>query len=139
MNKKFFIAWIAVFVVWFAGSYVVHGVLLHGDYAQLSNLFRSEEESMHYFHWMIVAQVMMSGALTWIYSRGIESGSWVGQGIRFGIAVALLTTVPTYIVYYVVEPLPGSTVVRQIVFDGLLTLIIGLVVAFVYRGQPAKS
>ena len=41
MNKKFAIAWLAVFVVWMVGSFIVHGVLLHGDYAKLSTLFRS--------------------------------------------------------------------------------------------------
>ena len=35
MNKKFFIAWIVVFVVWVLGSFVVHGVLLHDDYSHL--------------------------------------------------------------------------------------------------------
>jgi len=29
MSKKFFIAWIVIFVAWFAGSFVVHGQLLH--------------------------------------------------------------------------------------------------------------
>ena len=38
MNKNFLIAWVVLFIVWFAGSYVVHGVLLHDDYAQLANL-----------------------------------------------------------------------------------------------------
>ena len=32
MNKKLIIAWIVVFVAWFFGSFVVHGVLLNPDY-----------------------------------------------------------------------------------------------------------
>jgi len=42
MNKRFFLAWLVVFIAWFIGSFIVHGVLLHADYAQLSNLFRKE-------------------------------------------------------------------------------------------------
>jgi hypothetical protein len=137
VNKKFIIAWIVVFIVWFAGSFVVHGLLLHDDYARLTNLFRSEADSQAFFPLMILAHVILSGALVWIYSRGVETGPWMPQGIRFGVAVALLTVVPTYLIYYVVQPMPGATVVKQIIFDGILTLILGVVVAFMYR-SPAR-
>jgi hypothetical protein len=144
MNKKFFIAWIVIFIAWIvifiawmAGSFVVHGVLLHDDYARLPSLFRPEAEAQHYLPLMILAHVILSGALVWIYSRGVEASPWLPQGIRFGLAVALLTVVPTYTIYYVVQPMPGMTVVKQIVFDGILMLILGLVAAFIYR-PPAR-
>ena len=138
MNKQFLIAWVVIFVAWFLGSYVVHGVLLHDDYARLQNLFRSESEAQAFFPLMILAHVILSGAFVWIYSRGVEAKPWPAQGIRFGFAIALLTVVPTYLIYYVVQPMPGATVAKQIVFDGILMLILGLVAAFVYR-PPAKA
>ena len=133
MDKKFFIAWLVVFVAWFLGSFVVHGVLLHDDYMALQNLFRPEKEAQQYFHWMVLAHVLLSGALTWIYSRGAEPRAWLPQGVRFGVAVALLTVVPTYMIYYVVQPMPGATVVKQVVFDGTLVVLLGVVAAFMYR------
>src|SRR5438034_3869715 len=122
MNKRFFIAWIVIFVAWFAGSFVVHGVLLHDDYSKLSNLFRTEAESQQYFPLMVLAHVLLSGAFVWIYARGAEAKPWLGQGLRFGVAIALLTIVPTYLIYYVVQPMPGVVVAKQIVFDGILLL-----------------
>jgi hypothetical protein len=53
--------------------------------------------------------------------------------VRFGIAVALLLSVPTYLIYYVVQPMPGELAARQVAYDGILNVIVGLVVAFVYR------
>jgi hypothetical protein len=138
MNKKFLIAWVVIFVVWMAGSFVVHGVLLHDDYSKLGNLFRTEADSQRYFPLMILAHVLLSGAFAWIYARGVEAKPWFAQGLRFGIAVALLTIIPTYIIYYVVQPMPGATVAKQIVFDGVLMLILGIVAAFLYR-EPAQS
>ena len=138
MDKRFVIAWVVVFVVWMLGSFVVHGVFLHDDYMRLSSLFRTEADSMQYFPWMIAAHVILAGAFVWIYSRGVEATPWLGQGIRFGIAVALLTIVPTYLIYYAVQPMPMATVVKQIVFDGILTLVLGLVAAFFYRA-PARA
>ena len=135
---KFVVAWIVIFVVWFAGSFVVHGVLLHDDYSKLSNLFRSEAESQAFFPLMILAHIMLSGALVWIYARGAEAKPWLGQGIRFGVAVLFLTVVPTYLIYYVVQPMPGATVAKQIVFDGILILILASVAAFLYRA-PTRT
>lgn len=133
MGKTFFIAWIVIFVAWMAGSFVVHGVLLHDDYMKVPNLFRTEADANQYFPLMILAHVILAGAFTWIYSRGVEATPWLPQGLRFGVAVALLTVVPTYTIYYVVQPMPGLHVVKQIVFDGILMLVLGVIVAFMYR------
>jgi hypothetical protein len=137
MNKKFFIAWLVVFVVWMLGSFVVHGLLLQADYAKLPNLFRPEAESQKYFPLMILAHVIMSGALVWIYARGAEAKPWMAQGVRFGVVIALLTVVPTYMIYYVVQPMPGMHVAKQIIFDGILMVLLGVVVAFLYRSKPS--
>lgn len=135
MRKTFIIAWVVIFVVWMAGSFAIHGQLLGGDYARLAGtLFRTPADSQQYFPLMILAHVIMSGAFVWIYARGVESGkAWIPQGIRFGVAVALLTIVPTYMIYYVVQPTPGALVVKQIVFSGALILILGAIVAWLHR------
>src|ERR1700682_4128663 len=138
MNKRVFIAWGVIFVAWMAGSFVVHGALLHDDYTKLSALFRSEAEARPYFPLMVLAHIVLAGAFVWIYSRGVEAAPWLPQGIRFGLAVALLTIVPTYMIYYVVQPMPGMTVVKQMVFDGILILILGVIAAFIYK-PPART
>jgi uncharacterized protein YqhQ len=137
MNKKFVIAWIVLLVAWFAGSFVVHGVLLRSDYMQLTNLFRVEGEQQKYFPLMFLAHVILSGAFVWIYARGVEAKPWLAQGVRFGVAVALLTIVPTYMIYFVVQPMPGEVVIKQIVFDGILMVILGTIVAWLYRDRAA--
>ncbi len=135
MNKKFFIAWLVMFIAYMAGGFIVHGTLLKDDYAGLPDLFRSDEEAKPYFHLMLIAHVLLAGAFTWIYARGVENKPWLGQGLRFGLAVALLTCVPYYLIYFTVQPMPSGLAVKQIVFDTILTLILGAVVAFLYRGQ----
>ena len=135
MNKQLLIAWVVVFIVWFIGSFVVHGVLLRSDYMQLAGLFRTEDDQQKYFPLMLLAHVILSGAFVWIYARGVEAKPWVAQGARFGVAVALLTIVPTYIIYFVVQPMPAGVVIKQIVFDGILMLILGMVVAWLYRDK----
>jgi len=119
--------------------YLVHGLLLHSDYLQLTGLFRTDGDQQKFFPLMIMAHLILSGAFVWIYARGAESKPWMAQGLRFGIAVALLTTVPTYTVYYVVQPMPGNVVVKQILFDGILMLILGTIAAWLYRDTAAPA
>jgi hypothetical protein len=138
MNRKYLIAWAVIFVAWMAGSYLVHGELLHDDYAKLPNLFRPEAEAQQHFHLMVLAHIIMAGAFVWIYSRGVEAKPWLSQGIRFGIAVAMLGIVPIYMIYYVVQPMPSMTVVKQAIFSGILVTILGALVAFLYR-RPATG
>lgn len=122
-----------LFVAWFIGSFVVHGVLLRPDYLQLTTLFRTEGDEQKYFPLMFLAHAMLSGAFVWIYARGVEAKPWLAQGVRFGVAVALLTVVPTYMIYFVVQPMPGEVVAKQIAFDGALTVLLGMIVAWLYR------
>jgi hypothetical protein len=133
MNKKFIIAWVVLFVAWLLGSFVVHGVLLRSDYMQLTKLFRPEGDEQKYFPLMLLAHVILSGAFVWIYARGVEAKPWLAQGVRFGVAVALLTIVPTYMIYFVVQPMPGGVVIKQVLFDGCVMLILGMLVAWLYR------
>ena len=136
MDKRFFIAWVVVFIAWMVGDMIVHGMLLGPDYRALPNLFRPEADSGKYFPLMILAHVIMAGAFAWIYARGREAKPWAGQGVRYGVAIALLTVVPWYIIYYVVQPMPGMHVVKQIVFSTILVVLLGLVAAFMYRDRP---
>lgn len=137
MNKKFFVSWLVVFVVWMAGSFFVHGLLLKDEYATLPNLYRTETETQELFPLMLLAHVVMAGAFVWIYQRGQEAKPWLAQGLRFGVAIALLVTIPLYVIYYVVQPLPVDLVIGQIVYDTILVLILGIVAAFL--SKPAQA
>ena len=77
----------------------------------------------------------MAGAFAWIYARGREAKPWMAQGVRYGIAVALLSVVPGYLIYYAVQPLPGAMVLKQITFSGILVIILGIIAAWLYRDK----
>ena len=134
MTKTCLIASIVAFILMFLGGWVVHGILLHDLYAT-TGLMRPEAEAQAMMGWMVLAHALMAGAFVWIYARGVENKPWLGQGLRFGLAVALLCGIPMFIIYYVVQPTPGELAVKQIVFDTICTLIVAAVVAFLYRGQ----
>jgi len=134
MNKAFVWSVVAVFVTAMILGFVVHGVLLHTQYEKLvPGLFRSEQDAQGYFIYMIVAHVIMAIGITWVYRMGRENKPWLAQGIRFGIAIALLSTIPIYLIYFAVQPLPSDLVAQQIVFDTIAMVILGIVTAAVNR------
>ncbi len=133
MGKKFIVSVVAMFLVSMVLGFVVHGVLLGADYKALPNLMRPESEQGQYSPFMIIAHVLMAVGFTWIYLRGREDKPWLGQGARFGIAVAVLSTIPLYLIYHAVCPFPLSLVVKQIVFDTIGIVLMGVVVAWINR------
>jgi len=137
MDKRFWIAAVVIFVVSLGLGWVVHGVLLEVEYAKLPNLFRPVADQQGYFPLMLLANALFALAFTWIYRKGLEPGKpFVSQGFRYGIAIAVLMTIPTYLIYYAVQPMPGHLVAKQIVYDVIAVVIMGIVVA--WTSQPPK-
>ena len=132
-TKKFLIVWVVVFIVGFLLNFTIHGVLLNEDYSQLTNLLRTETDAQNHFHYMIVANVLYSLALAWIYAQGVTEKPWIGQGIRFGVAVWLMTAVPVYLTYYAVQPWPPEVIYKSIGFDLVRITLLGIIAASIYR------
>ena len=134
MDKKFWISGIAATVVTIVLGGLVHGFLLMADYKALGSHMRSEDDQMAHFPFMILAHVFLGFAAAWVYRQGVKADvSWLMQGLRFGIAIAALMTVPMFLIYYAVQPLPGMLVVKQIVFDTICWLVTGIVLAFINK------
>ncbi|HZN04580.1 MAG TPA: DUF1761 family protein [Candidatus Polarisedimenticolia bacterium] len=124
---------VVVFVVAMLLGFVVHGVLLANDYAQLTSVMRPPDEAQQTFPWMILAHLLIAVGYTWIYVRGKEPKPWLGQGVRFGLAVAVLSVIPMYLIYHAVAQFPLSLALKQIVFDTIGCIVLGIVVARVNR------
>ena len=130
MNKRFLISVVVVFVMLMAIGFVVHGLLLAPDYAQLTSIYRSPDDQMKYFPFMLPAHLFMAVAFVWIYrSRVKEDKPPTVQGIRYGLAIASMTIIPKFLIYYSIQPIPGALVCKQISFDTLGVVLMGIVVA----------
>jgi len=133
MNKKMFISVVVLFILSMTLGILVHGVLLHGDYGQLPGLFRTKEDSANHFFFMLLSHLLKAAGFTWIYLKGKENKPFFGQGVRYGIAIAVLMTIPLYLIYYAVQPMPGVLVFKQILFETLGVVLMGIVVAWLNK------
>ena len=138
MSKHFVLSVVVVFVVALVLSGTIHHVLLGQEYMKIAQIFRAPSEAQQYFPYMIAAHVIMAIGWTWVYRIGRENKPWLGQGVRFGLAIAVLATIPGYLIYYAVQPMPSDLVVKQVVFDTISMVVMGIVAAFVNR-DPIRT
>ncbi len=129
MNKRFLISVAVVFVMSMAIGFTVHAVLLAPDYARHAPLFRTEADQQRHFPFMLLAHAIASVAFVWIYLRGKEAKPPLAQGVRYGLAIAALMVVAKFLIYFAVQPLPHMVVLKQIVFDTIGVVLMGIAVA----------
>lgn len=134
MNVKFLIAGIVGFLISLFGGFIFHGFVLQPDYAMVPNLMRAEADQMAYLPFMLLSHLIKGFAFAWVYTKGIEPGSTaISQGLKFGIATVFLVTVPLYLVYYAVQPMPGMLVAKQIIFDAIVMILMGIAVSLIIK------
>ncbi|MFT5140899.1 MAG: hypothetical protein ACI9H8_002318 [Lysobacterales bacterium] len=132
MNKKFIISVVVVFVVSMLLGFITHAWALADEYAA-TGLYRTLEDQEAHFVWMLVAHVIMAYAFVKLYVCGREDKPWLAQGLRFGFLIGLFAAVGIYMIFYAVQPLPEMLVFRQAVYDTLNLMVLGSVVAWMYR------
>src|SRR5690606_38721099 len=138
MDKRFWICGIVVGAAGLLLGLLVHGLLLRPDYQALAQLYRSPEQANALAAWIIPAYLLLGLAMTWLYRRMPAcdgDGVDLGRGARFGLAVALVSYVPWHILAFVGQPLPPSLVLRQVAFDRLAMVLLGMLLAWL---QPHR-
>jgi hypothetical protein len=133
MKSKFAISTIVMFILSLGLGMLVHGVLLKSDYAQYPNLMRPMAEVQSKFPITALAHLAIALAFSWVYLKGREEKSWASQGLRYGLAVAMLSAIPAYLIYYVVVPVPFLFALKPMIYDAVRLLLMGIVLAWINR------
>ena len=135
MDKKFILSVLLVFVLSMVLGFITHGWALMDEY-MATGLFREATAQEALFPWMLLAHLILAFAFVALYRKGVENKPWAGQGIRFGLLIALIAYVPFYIIYYVVQPMPEMLAFRQATYETINAVVLGLAVAWMYRQKP---
>ena len=122
---------IVVFIVANIFGFVIHAILLKSDYLPLAAHYRAMGEEKMLF--ISLAYLSFAIGSVWVYAKGVEDKNWLGQGIRFGIAMWLVLAIPSFLIAYAVQPVPGILAAKQILFEGLDKIVLGILTAALYR------
>jgi archaellum biogenesis protein FlaJ (TadC family) len=134
--KKTMIAIVAGFIVQLSGLFLIHAVLLKRDYIDTAAVWRTQEAQQARVWAMLLAVLIYVIGAVLIYERGVEAKPWFGQGVRFGILVAMVTVVYGSLSGWVILPIPHMLVVKWIVCESILSVVFGLVVAVICQPKP---
>jgi len=137
--KKLIVAIVAGFVVQMLGLFLIHSVLLKQDYMDTASNWRPLEAMNSRVWAMLLAVLIYVIGAVLIYVRGVESKPWIGQGVRFGILLAMVAVVYGSLSGWVILPIPHMLVVKWIVFESLLSVVFGLLVAAICQPKPAGA
>jgi hypothetical protein len=131
--KRMVQAAVAGFVLLGLGRYLIHGLWLIGVYAENASLWRTQDAMAH-LRWAVqLANAFLAAAAVLIYVRGVEAKPWLGQGIRFGVLLVLVTAVPQSLVEYYTYPVSLTLAMQWILGEGLLAVLLGVVIAAICR------
>jgi hypothetical protein len=137
--KKTVLAIIAGFAVILAGRYLIHEVLLMKDYLASSDVWRAPEDTWHRAYMFPISAFSIALGAVLIYIRGVEAKPWIGQGVRFGILLGMVTAVPNALLQYAVYPIHYTLALKWIIAEGLLGIVLGLVIAAICQREKSAS
>ena len=125
------LAIVVIFVLSCLFGTVIHGMLLKDDYASVASLYRTAQDTR--FLLIFVSYLAFAIGSVWMYAHGVEDKPWVAQGVRFGIAVWLVLAVPSFLIAYAVQPLPESLLWKQLAFEFVNKILLGIATAAIVR------
>lgn len=129
--KKAIPTMVVVFIAANLSGFIIHTILLKKDYLPISGYYREPGSEKMLF--ISLAYLAFAIGSVWVYTKGVENKGWWEQGIRFGLAMCLVLTVPSFLIAYAVQPVPGMLVVKQLLLEGFDKILLGLLTAALYR------
>jgi hypothetical protein len=136
---KFLLRTIVIAIAWFALGYVGHQLLLGRDYVAIEPIMRSKADMQAHMLFAPLSALLYSAAMVWIYAQGRSAKPWLGQGVRFGLAVWAIASVPQYIANYTIEPWPGAFVAKLLAWELVAAILLGILVAGLSKNDGAVN
>lgn len=136
---KFLARTLVVAVAMFILGYIGHQLLLGRDYALIEPIMRNKADMQAHMPFALVSALCFSGAFVWIFSHFRGGGPWLARGIRFGLAIWAVASVPLYLTNYTIEPWPGIFVIKILAWEVLAAMILGILTAALAKNDSATQ
>jgi hypothetical protein len=134
--KRTLLAFVVSLVIYTMSSFVIHAVLLQPLYQRTPQLLRTAQDGAAHMPFLLLSFLVFTLGFVWIYGKGVEAKGWIGQGLRYGVAIWLIATVSRYLTYFAIQPWSVTVVAAQMGLELIATLLLSVVLAALYR-KPA--
>jgi hypothetical protein len=137
-KKKFFLAFIIVFVLLEATNYLIHEVILSSTYMSeaVKNVFRMRDEMMSMMWIIWVTDLIWVFFFVFFFVKGYENRG-IMEGLRFGFYIGIFVSLVFSYQLYTMLPLPYSLPLQWFIYGMIQCLILGAAAAIVYKPKVA--
>lgn len=130
--KRWFLASLAVFVVFEILDSIVHMLILSGAYQDPAIVTLWRADMMVLMWLMYISALVMSLVFVYMFAKGHEDKG-VLEGIRFGSVFGLIMAFVAIVNQYVVYPIPLKLAVQWFVFGMIEFVCMGIIAALIYK------
>lgn len=135
MNKKFWMAFIAVFVTAVILDMIVYNLILGSAFTSLT-VWRPDMKSLQWIYPVIT--LVGSFFFTFIFSKGYE-GKGIGEGIRYGLYIGIWLSMGMAYGTYAMVAVPYGLTLEWFLLGVVSYVIMGIVASLVYGKSAAKA
>jgi len=129
---------IVIFVLANLTGFFIHAIWLEPDYRLVANLYRPTGQEKMLF--IVLAYIAFAVGSVWLYAHGVEDKPLLMQGVRFGIAMWLVLTIPSFFIAYGTQPIPALLMSKQVLSELVDKIFLGVVTALLYgKRSPSSS
>lgn len=138
MKGRFFLSWLAVYIISSITGYIEHDIILHKTYMSLMQVLQSANVKSKIWAFIISA-VLGTFFFTSIYVRWQKKGS-IMEGLRYGIFIGIwLGVLMSLDTYASTGLIPFSLAIQWFVYGVIHYAIAGIVLAYVYNFKSFKK
>lgn len=134
-NRRLATAIVAAFIADIVFYMLFHDSFMMPAYTETLEMWRSEEDILRYSGYRYLGHLILVSIAGIIFARGYEKKD-IMEGFRFGLLIGLLMASQT-VVAFAYSPIPDFLFTGWLVGNLMEGVIIGLMLAMVYRIKPA--
>ena len=135
MTKKFWMAFIAVFITGVILNMIIYGVALGSAFSSLP-VWRADMKSLQWIY--MVISLVGSFFFTLIFSKGYE-GKGIAEGMRYGLYTGIWLSIGMAYGTYGMVAVPFGLTLEWFVLGVLSYIVMGIVASLVYGKKRAQG
>jgi hypothetical protein len=140
LNVKLWLyASVGVFVVLSILSFLGGRLIMLPLYPEFASPGAPPDDTMLLRLWNYLGRAIFSLTFAYIYTRGYEGKAAVGEGMRYGLWIGIMTAVPALFTGLVSTTFSGGFLLTRCLVGLVQMLLCGILAAYVYRPIGTQS
>ncbi|MBA4317541.1 MAG: hypothetical protein C0412_03995 [Flavobacterium sp.] len=138
--KKFFISLLVIYAVYELSGYLIHMIFLNGEYASesLKTILRPKAQLASNMWLIWITDLIWCFFFILIYLKGFRKKGII-DGLKYGVYIGIFVGFVNSFKTYALSPFPYIVIFYWFFFFMLQSVLLGLLIWFLYRKEPVSQ